>query len=89
MCHTQEWPPILAALLSRPCCPLTHKSASTPETINRNKMIFEVMSEAPESGYEDRALGHDIFTQGEGGDDLTSMVWDVVTATSLMTMPLG
>ena len=52
-------------------------------------MIFEVMSEAPEGGYEDRALGHDIFTQGEGRDDLTSMVWDVVAATSLMTMPLA
>ena len=33
--------------------------------MNRNEIIFEV-TEAPEGGYDARALGHAVFTQGEG-----------------------
>lgn len=33
------------------------------------KIIFEV-TEAPEGGYDARALGHSIFTRGESWDDL-------------------
>ena len=41
------------------------------------EIIFEV-TEAPEGGYEARALGHSIFTQGEDWDDLKTMVKDAV-----------
>ncbi len=41
------------------------------------EIIFEV-TEAPEGGYEARALGHSIFTQGEHWDDLKVMVRDAV-----------
>ena len=33
---------------------------------------------APEGGYDARALGHSIFTQGEDWDDLKVMVRDAV-----------
>ncbi len=40
-------------------------------------IIFEVR-EADEGGFWACALGHSIFTQGEDGDDLRTMVKDAV-----------
>ncbi|MXW12332.1 MAG: 2-oxoisovalerate dehydrogenase [Synechococcus sp. SB0668_bin_13] len=45
--------------------------------MNHDKIVFEV-SEAPEGGYDARALGHGIFTQGEDWGDLKDMVRDAV-----------
>ena len=41
------------------------------------EIIFEV-TETPEGGYDARALGHSVFTQGEDWDDLREMVRDAV-----------
>lgn len=41
------------------------------------EIIFEV-TEAPEGGYDARALGHSVFTQGDDWDDLKDMVRDAV-----------
>ena len=41
------------------------------------EIIFEVV-EASEGGYDARALGHAIFTQGEDWDDLKAMARDAV-----------
>lgn len=41
------------------------------------EIIFEV-TEAPEGGYDARALGHAIFTQGDDWDDLKEMAHDAV-----------
>ena len=41
------------------------------------EIIFEV-TEAPEGGYNARALGHSVFTQGDDWDDLREMVRDAV-----------
>ena len=41
------------------------------------EIIFEV-TETLEGGYDARALGHSIFTQGEDWDDLKAMVRDAV-----------
>ena len=41
------------------------------------EIIFEV-TEAAEGGYDARALGHSIFTQGEDWADLKAMVRDAV-----------
>ena len=41
------------------------------------EIIFEV-TEAPEGGYDARALGYGIFTQGEDWDDLKAMTRDAV-----------
>ena len=41
------------------------------------EIIFEV-TEAHEGGYDARALGHSIFTQGEDWKDLREMVKDAV-----------
>ena len=41
------------------------------------EIIFSVQ-ESPEGGYEARALGHDIFTQGDTMEELRSMVRDAV-----------
>ncbi len=41
------------------------------------EIIFEV-TEAPEGGYDARALGHAIFTQGDDWDDLKEMARDAV-----------
>ena len=41
------------------------------------EIIFEV-TEAPEGGFDARALGHSIFTQGEDWDDLKAMARDAV-----------
>ena len=40
-------------------------------------IIFEV-EESPEGGYEARALGFSIYTQGDSLDDLKAMVHDAV-----------
>ena len=42
-----------------------------------SEIIFEV-TEAAEGGYDARALGHGIFTQGEDWTDLKAMVRDAV-----------
>ena len=41
------------------------------------EIIFDV-TEAPEGGYDARALGHAIFTQGDDWDELKSMARDAV-----------
>ncbi len=41
------------------------------------EIIFEV-TEAEEGGYNARALGYGIFTQGDDWDDLKAMVEDAV-----------
>ncbi len=41
------------------------------------EIIFEV-TEAHEGGYDARALGHSIFTQGEDWNDLKEMARDAV-----------
>lgn len=41
------------------------------------EVIFEV-TEGPEGGYDARALGHSVFTQGDDWDDLKDMVRDAV-----------
>ena len=41
------------------------------------EIIFEV-TEAPEGGYDARALGYSIFTQGEDWDELKAMARDAV-----------
>ena len=41
------------------------------------EIIFEV-TEAPEGGYDARALGYSIFTQGEDRSDLKAMARDAV-----------
>jgi hypothetical protein len=42
-----------------------------------SEIIFAA-EEAPEGGYEARALGHSIFTQGESMEELREMVRDAV-----------
>jgi hypothetical protein len=42
-----------------------------------SEIIFAVQ-EAPEGGYEARALGHAIFTQADSMDELREMVRDAV-----------
>ena len=42
-----------------------------------NEIIFEV-TEAVEGGYDARALGYGIFTQGDSWDELKEMVQDAV-----------
>lgn len=41
------------------------------------EIIFEV-TESDDGGYEARALGHSIFTQGENWNDLKEMARDAV-----------
>ena len=41
------------------------------------EIIFEVTG-APEGGYDARALGHSVFTQGDNWDDLKEMVRNAV-----------
>ncbi|MCY3898665.1 MAG: hypothetical protein OXO50_05395 [Caldilineaceae bacterium] len=45
--------------------------------MNTSEIIFEV-TEAVEGGYDAKALGHSIFTQGEDWEDLKAMVKDAV-----------
>ena len=42
-----------------------------------NELVFEV-TEAAEGGYDARAVGHSIFTQGSDWTDLKEMVRDAV-----------
>ena len=46
--------------------------------VEPSEIIFEV-TEAVEGGYDARALGYSIFTQGENWADLKDMVKDAVT----------
>ena len=41
------------------------------------EIIFDV-TEAPDGGYDARALGHAIFTQGDDWDELKAMARDAV-----------
>ena len=41
------------------------------------EIIFEVL-DSPEGGYEARALGYSIFTEGDTEDELRTMVRDAV-----------
>ena len=43
--------------------------------MSRSEIIFEI-TEADEGGYNARALGHSIFTQGDDWADLKEMVKD-------------
>jgi len=43
-----------------------------------NQEIIFVVEESPEGGYEARALGHSIFTEGETLEELRNMVRDAV-----------
>jgi len=42
-----------------------------------SEIIFAIV-EAPEGGYEARALGHSIFTEAEGIEELKAMLRDAV-----------
>ena len=42
-----------------------------------HEIVFEV-TEASEGGYDARALGHSVFTQGEDWNNLKEMVRDAV-----------
>ena len=44
-----------------------------------NQEIILVVEESPEEGYEARALGYSIFTEGESLEELRKMVRDAVT----------
>ena len=44
----------------------------------RDQEIIFVVEESPEGGYEARALGCSIFTEGESLEDLREMVRDAV-----------
>lgn len=43
-----------------------------------NHEIIFVVEESPEGGYEARALGHSIFTEGESLEEIRKMVRDAV-----------
>lgn len=43
-----------------------------------SEIIFAV-EESPEGGYQARALGHSIFTQGDSLDELKTMIRDAVS----------
>jgi hypothetical protein len=45
--------------------------------VSDQEIIF-VVEESPEGGYEARALGHSIFTQGESLEELREMLRDAV-----------
>ena len=47
------------------------------DVVRPSEIIFEV-TEAIEGGYDARALGYGIFTQGDDWDDLKYMVQDAV-----------
>ena len=52
-------------------------SDRSEEKMNRNETVLEV-TEALEGGYDARALGYGVFTQGEDWDDLKEMVRNAV-----------
>lgn len=43
-----------------------------------SEIIFEVREDELDGGYNARALGHSIFTQGDNLEDLRAMVRDAV-----------
>ena len=43
------------------------------------EIIFEVQEDTVDGGFNARALGHDIFTQGETVEEVRAMVKDAVT----------
>lgn len=47
--------------------------------MNSTEIIFEVREDEVDGGYNARALGHDIFTQGDSIEELRAMVKDAVT----------
>ena len=49
----------------------------TGGALQMNEIVFEV-TEAVEGGYDARAVGHSIFTQGSDWADLKAMVRDAV-----------
>ncbi len=51
--------------------------SGTINNVMRSEIIFSV-EESAEGGYEAKALGHDIFTQGETLEELREMVRDAV-----------
>ena len=63
--------------LDEPSFDPSDESDRKDEKMNRNEIIFEV-TEAPEGGYDARALGHGVFTHGEDWDDLKEMIRDAV-----------
>lgn len=63
--------------LDEPSFDPSDESDRNYEKMNRNEIIFEV-TEAPEGGFDARALGQGVFTQGEDWDDLKKMVRDAV-----------
>ena len=63
--------------LDQPSFDPSDESDRTNEKMDRNEIIFEV-TDAPEGGYDARALGHGVFTLGEDWDDLKEMVRDAV-----------
>ena len=52
--------------------------ASVEEPVEAAMEITFEVTEAPEGGFDARALGHSIFTQGEDWADLKAMVTDAV-----------
>ena len=46
--------------------------------MNSVEIIFEVREDEVDGGYNARALGHDIFTQGETLEEIRRMVKDAV-----------
>jgi len=66
--------PVERAQMTAPAhSPFQRYNSAMPET----EIIFSV-EESPEGGYQARALGHDIFTQGETLEELREMVRDAV-----------
>lgn len=63
--------------LDEPSSDPSDKLDRNEEKVKRNEIIFEV-TEAPEGGFDARAIGHALFTRGEDWDDLKEMVRDAV-----------
>ena len=61
-------------------------SAAAASRSRPAEIIFEV-TEAVEGGYDARALGYSIYTQGEDWDDLKEMASDAVLCHFDDTMP--
>jgi hypothetical protein len=47
--------------------------------MNATEIIFEVREDEVDGGYNARALGHAVFTQGDSVEELRAMVKDAVT----------
>ena len=46
--------------------------------MNSTEIIFEVREDEADGGYNARALGYDIFTQGDSIEEVRTMVRDAV-----------